>query len=214
LFAINVRQLETPPPGCEGVNTSVQRLKADFDWKICVEATGSRQDLGAARSKSIDTAPLSKLKAPTDASQRPEEWATLVAQVLCREGRAASAGAPSSEAEDALNVTIRLFTIATSLRRMKDINRVRHMTEHVLALGKHMVAKHPGEPASHLVLSQAYAWFAKNGYMTEDHANIEPNLQLALDAARRALILDPENEFAQRTVSSLQRKFAGIRTKR
>jgi hypothetical protein len=214
LFITNVQQLGSRPSGFDEVNTAVERLKTDIELKICVKDAASRWPSETMSDKSANLAQLSALRSPIEASQTPEEWATVVAQILhCdRDGNAANAS--RLEAEDALKVTLYLGAIAKAIRRIDDIDGARQIARRLHALGRHMVATHPDQPAAYLVLSQAFAQLAKNASETRDDANYEANVQLSYGAADRALRLDPKSESVRKTVSAAKQKLDDLHPKR
>lgn len=74
------------------------------------------------------------------------------------------------------------------------------------AFARLLVSTHPDQPAAHLALSQAFVQFAKNAWQINDRAAIERNWKLALDEARQALVLYPQNINARREVADLERR--------
>jgi len=213
LFAANARLLESLPSTFSGINTPVQRFKADVDSKLCGDGSASPRARGTARQESGDKARLSSLRSPTDASQPPQEWARLAAQAIRSSNRPDPASAASRDSEDALNVTRYLTEIASTFRRVHDIDGARRIAERILALGDHFVATYPGQPAAHLVLNQAYIQLYKNALQTNNQAAVEANMTRALDAAQIASLRDPNSENAQRAVYDLQRRLANLSAK-
>ena len=80
----------------------------------------------------------------------------------------------------------------------------------MLALAKHVVDAHPGEPAAHRALSFAYGQIYKNAYESDNDSEIEPNMKLARDAALKALSLEPTSEIARHQVDDLERRLAAL----
>jgi hypothetical protein len=59
---------------------------------------------------------------------------------------------------------------------------------------------------SHLALSESFKQMAKNGWQIDDRAAIERNWRLAIDAARSALVIDPQDAYAGSEATDLQNR--------
>jgi serine/threonine protein kinase len=209
-FASNRRQLQGLPLECESPNVAVARLQAHIDSKLFIECS----PLGVAREQraldSGDSAPLSAIASPTDASQPPEEWARLAALALRSQGSNRAVRA-RRESENALALAESLFGIASMLRRSRNIEGARRVADRMHALGDRFVATYPDQAAAHLTLSQAYFQFCKNAWQIKDRVAVESNLRAALDAAQQARLRDLTSEIAHQAVDSLQRRLVALK---
>jgi hypothetical protein len=93
-----------------------------------------------------------------------------------------------------------------SQRRLGPIEEARRFAERTHALARLLVARHPDRPAAHLALCAALTQMAKNAWQTDDLAAVEQNWKLAIDEARRALVLDPQDARAVNEVANLQKR--------
>jgi hypothetical protein len=64
------------------------------------------------------------------------------------------------------------------------------------------------------VLSEAYNQIRKNAYRTSDDRGIEEATVSAIDAAQRALALDPDRSEIRRHLEGLTEQLAAIRARR
>jgi len=101
-----------------------------------------------------------------------------------------------------------LAAIASTLLGSGNVDGARRIAERMLALASHIVAVHPDEPAAHLALSAAYRQIYKNAYPMDDQEAVEANMNLAINAAERALLLDRDSDKARNAVDDLQRRLA------
>jgi hypothetical protein len=74
------------------------------------------------------------------------------------------------------------------------------------AFARLLVARYPRQSAAHLALCTSFTQMAKNSWQTEDRAAVERNWKLAIDEARRALVLNPQNARAGAQVADLQKR--------
>jgi serine/threonine protein kinase len=86
---------------------------------------------------------------------------------------------------------------ASFQRRTGKLENARRTADRMHAFGRLLVAGHPDVPVAHLALSLAFVQFAKNAWPINDRAAIERNLSLALEEARQALHLDPQDARAR-----------------
>jgi tetratricopeptide (TPR) repeat protein len=205
LFAANSRLLDELPAEVEGISLSVERWKAHIDSGLFANAsTGKRADQGPDATEAA-----SRPKLPTDALQPAQEWARLAAQVL-RSGDHAYPADARRVSEDALDLMTHLTEVASTFRRLGDLEAARRIVERMLALGAHLVESYPRQPAAHLAVSYSYIQIYKLSWASEDRAGVRANMELALASARNALKLDSSCVNAQQAVDSLQRKLAAL----
>ena len=211
LAAANQQDLEHPPVGCEGLLLTLQGVLCRLDSSELLSGAASPTSSVTGNDKSHSSSPLSRLAAPTHASQSPEDWARLAAQALrCIDPDPRSP--TRHEAENALAIMEYLATVASIMRKFHHVDKSGHIADSMLALAHHVIARHPDEPASYLSLSAAYKQMYKNAYESQppDMASVETNMSLALDAAQEALRRNLNREKARHAVDELQRRLAEL----
>jgi tetratricopeptide (TPR) repeat protein len=158
----------------------------------------------ASRPDEVDA--LSRLTAPEADQLDPESWAALVAQCL----------SSSPSAIDATTNIVYRFILHLSdrlawQRRLVHLDEARRFADRMHALARLLVVRTPARSAAHLALSESFKQMAKNAWKTNDRAAIERNWELAIDAARRALVLDPQDARAASEVADLQKRLDKLR---
>jgi hypothetical protein len=91
-------------------------------------------------------------------------------------------------------------------RRLGRIDDARRLADRMHAFARFLIARNPGQPVAHLALSTAFTQMAKNAWKIDDRAAVERNWRLALEEARRALVLDPQDARAANEVADLQKR--------
>jgi eukaryotic-like serine/threonine-protein kinase len=134
-----------------------------------------------------------------------EDWARKVAAVLSSTRSTVSTD-PTLESESGSRFIQSLSERAGSERRTSKLDDARRTADRIHALAKLMVARYPDQPAAHLSLAAAFQQRAKNAWRFDDRGAVKRYLELALDEARQALVLDPQNARADGDVTELQRR--------
>ena len=132
--------------------------------------------------------PLSRLASSEADELDAESWADLVARCL----------STSPAAIDFSNRVLydfldHLSECIASQRRSLQFDDARRSAERMHAFALLLVARYPLRPTAHLALCASFTQMAKTSWHPYDRAAIELNWRLALDEARRALVLDPQN---------------------
>ena len=141
----------------------------------------------APASRSEESDPLSQLAIPEADELDSESWAELVAKCL----------SPSPSALDPSSKSLCTFIDylserVTWQRRLGRNDEAGRAGDRMHALGRLFAARYPDQPVGHLVLCASFKQMAKNAWKIHDHSSVERNWKLAIDEARRALVLDPE----------------------
>ena len=199
---------------CESPLAECERILADIDMKLINEFSPSETDLAATACEVSVNGPLSSLASPTDASQKPAEWAKIAAEFLRVAKHSGSAATARLDSDDESRVVGHLRALAAMLNRVGKLDGARRIAERMLALGEFSVANHPVEPAAHLSLYLAYVQLYKNACRVDDRPAVAANMKLGLAAAQKALALDHGSELAQHAVYDLERRFADLIAKR
>jgi hypothetical protein len=132
-------------------------------------------------------------------------WANLAAASLHLGDQSVSA--KLREAKVAFWFEQWLGGIAADQRRRGRFDQARKTADRLLAFGRLVVERNPNDPLAYVVLADAFDQAHKNAWRpTEDRPAIELNLRRAIEAARHALDLAPEDEVARHWMERLLRK--------
>ncbi len=74
------------------------------------------------------------------------------------------------------------------------------------AVARRLVTRYPDQAVAHWTLSQAYVQIYKNAWQTNDRADVDRCLKLAVNAATHALVLDPDNAVVRRHLADYQKR--------
>jgi serine/threonine protein kinase/tetratricopeptide (TPR) repeat protein len=80
----------------------------------------------------------------------------------------------------------------------------------LMELARRLVARYPNQAAAHWVLGHAYNQMHKNAWKTDDRAAVERYLKLAVDAAHRAAVLDPDNAVVRYHLTDWQERLRNL----
>jgi hypothetical protein len=92
---------------------------------------------------------------------------------------------------------LEMAEIASRQRQSGRLDDARHTADRIHAFANQLRNRYPDQSYAHLALGEAFSQLQKNAWKMEDRASVESNLKLALEAAERALALDPKNEKAR-----------------
>jgi eukaryotic-like serine/threonine-protein kinase len=155
-------------------------------------APGSRPDEGA---------PLSRLAASEADELSAESWAALVARCL-----SSGPSAIDLTSNDLCMFMDHLSERMAWQRRLGRIDEARRAAERMHALARLLVARYPDQGVAHFALCASFQQIAKNAWKTDDHDAVVRNWKLAIDEARRALVLNPQCARAGFEVADLQKR--------
>jgi hypothetical protein len=194
----NLRMLDEVPKDVRDPIIVIWRTLARLDLHEFRVESSSSPDFEPDEADSLSQ--LTALKADELDAQR---WAELVAQSL------------SSSLTD-IDLPIKyLSDFADHLseriscqRRLGRIDEARRSTDRMHAFARLLAARYPDQPVAHLALSASFTQIAKNAWNTNDRSAVERNWNLALDEARRALMLDPQDARAGARVADFQKRLA------
>jgi hypothetical protein len=114
------------------------------------------------------------------------------------------------ECEAGYRLQCRYAEIATAQRHTGHLDESRKTVDRLLIFGRSLVARHPGQPASHLALCEAHTQSYKNAWRLEDRASIEAGLRQALHEARLALSLDLRDARARDRSNIFERRLRDL----
>jgi tetratricopeptide (TPR) repeat protein len=149
--------------------------------------------------------PDSRLSSSASDDLSATAWANLAAASLHLGDQSVSA--KLREAKVAFWFEQGLGGIAADQRRRGRFDQARKTADRLLAFGRLVVERNPNDPLAYIVLADAFDQAHKNAWRpTEDRPAIELNLRRAIEAARHALDLAPEDEVARHWTERLQGK--------
>jgi hypothetical protein len=209
VIAVSRRMLDAIPIQGDSPGLAVERILADTDHELLGDGPPLPSASGSLRAASAGTGPSSKRASAGADVLAPNRWAELVEEALCC-GNPDPGSAAREVCGPRYYLLVQLHDVAAALRRLEQLPDARRIAERMRALGSRMVARHPDQPAAYLALSTAYANLYKNAWRTKDRSAVETNMRLALEAARKARFLDPNNEAALQQVDTLQRKLEDL----
>jgi tetratricopeptide (TPR) repeat protein len=208
LMDANRRVFEHVPVEAETAEVVAYRVFAQLDFDRFRTGSAATVTPASWDGGSGHPDPLRKLASP-DADRLPaQDWAELALQAL-RSAARPNLG-PAHEPWPGHTLVIRLGNMAAEQRHCGRLDEARRTADRMLALGRLLVARHPGQPFAHLALSEAHIQLYKNAWQTDDLAAVERDMRLALDAALRAQLLDPNSELARLKVDGLQRRLKDL----
>ena len=84
----------------------------------------------------------------------------------------------------------------------------------LMAIARRGVRDYPDSASSHAALSLAYNQIKKNAYRDEDFQLVEKAIVESIEAARRAIALDPDDLEMRRHLEYLTRQLASVKAER
>jgi tetratricopeptide (TPR) repeat protein len=197
LILANLRMLDEVAGGAGDPVITVWRTLARLDLHPFRAASSAAP---APRPDTCD--PLARLAAPEADALDAESWAELVGRCLT----------PGPDAVDLPDKELFLFIDYLEMRvawqrRSGRIDEARRAAGRMHAFARLLAARSPGRSAAHLALCESYKQMAKNAWQpVADRAAIERNWRLAIDEARQALGLDPQDARAGSELADLQKR--------
>ena len=155
-----------------------------------------------------ETDPLSRLISPEADNLSAEDWASVVIQLF--PVNPTSGGIPPA-------LDPAMIGICPSLRVAPPGNATTAVS--IRPVGSPTVCmlspvdwpvRYPNQAAAHWAVSQAYIQIYKNAWQTDDRAAVERYLKLAVEAARHAVVLDPDNAIARRHLGACQKRLDNL----
>ena len=200
----NRRMLASLPADAEDLQVVCSRIIVQWELDRLIKG---RPSPPASEPRTVLPNPMDnvvRLASPEADRLSPQSWAELAIRAL-REG-SGRRKIPVDEADSSYGLIGHMGELAALHRRTGALDEASRVAERMLALGRLLVEHNPNRPMAHIGLSEAYIQINKNAWQTHDRAAIGKNLRLSLDAALRALVLDPNNEIARYFVEHRQRR--------
>ncbi len=207
---------DASPPGMEALSRLLERND--------LKALSSSEDKGtrdvhlrfAAQWLPILVGPLSPFRSPSAAAtfdRNPEAGAiTLISAVrdlcskLCIADTMVPAVIDSFRADAA--------TAAHNQRQAVRLNDARATATCVMVLARRLVREYPESAHSYRILSEAHNQIRKNSIQTRDDKLVEEAAVQAIEAAQRALTLDPDQIETRRHLDKLTERLADFKADR
>jgi tetratricopeptide (TPR) repeat protein len=202
LILANIEMLDRRLTDVYDPATAVRRVLARDDLVRFGGESPTPPDTLAASSPG---SPLSRL-ASAEADRLPvETWAELFVRVL-DPPFGVEGTSPYLKAESGYFFIDLLVKMAAERRRSGHLDDARRSADRMLAVARFLVARYPDQTGAHLALSEAYVQLHKNAWRSEDRAAVLRYLRLSIDAAKQALVLDPDNAIARNRSVDLRRR--------
>jgi hypothetical protein len=201
LILANFRMLDDLPEANDNAIIATWRtlVRLDLDeFKACpLSAVPPSSPQG--HSNELD--PLSRLAASDVDRLVDQSWADLVARSLSL----------SPAATDLPYDVVRTFIgyLADRIawqRRLGRTDEARRSARRMHAFARLLVERYPTRPVAHMALCASFTQLAKNAWKPYDRREIRRNWTLALDEARKALVLDPQDAWAGAQVADLRKR--------
>jgi hypothetical protein len=106
------------------------------------------------------------------------------------------------------------FGEASEARRQRRLDEAHAIARRMMPIARRLVQEYPDNAHSHLVLSEAYNQIRKNSQRAGDVQLEEEAAVRAIEAARRALALDPDRVQTRDHLESVTERLAALRAKR
>ena len=156
------------------------------------------------------TDPLDRLISADADRFAPADWAEVALRALEGSGGTAlGAGQGSLAGYQLANI---LIEMASDQRRWGRLDLAGRTADRILALTQVLVERTPDDPHAHLLLADAYQQINKNAWQSNDRAAVVSNLERAIAATQRALVIDPSSEVAWHAIDRRRRKLKGLLT--
>ncbi len=196
LILANLEMLDEVPEAAASPAVTIWRTLARIDLR---EFKAAIPPVLTSQPQQPD--PFTRLSSPATDSLDAENWADLVARCL---NCALKPVVPPDR--HLWNFTDYLSQRIARQRRLGRIDEARRSASRVHAFARLMVLRFPGQPVAHLAMCEAFKQMAKNAWEVDDRVAVEHNWRLAIDEARRALFLDPNDTRAGSEVADLQHR--------
>ena len=100
------------------------------------------------------------------------------------------------------------FLAAAKQRKLGRIDEAHATATRLMALARRLVQEYPDNARSYRLLSEAHNQIKKNAIHTHDDKLTQDSFVKAIEAARRALALDPDRLESRRHLENLIQQFA------
>jgi tetratricopeptide (TPR) repeat protein len=153
------------------------------------------------------------LGAPTSRAELalspPEVWSEQVVNFI-KEGCAALQLDPKASLEVSAELRDLVIAVGAEQRSLGKLGDARQTAERLVTIAAAFSRAYPDQAEPYLVLSQGHLQHAKNAWKLENRALVERNLRRSLEAAKRAVLLDPSSDDAHHFVVDRQRRLAQL----
>jgi serine/threonine protein kinase len=196
----NVWMLDNAPQRASDPRIAIQRVFAHEDLRELGER-GRPEPNASTAAPGRDTLP--ELISPEADDLSAEDWASAIIQLLSMP-RTSGGTSPILEPDVINEIVLRIAHRAAVRRHADRLDQARQFADRLHAFARQLVARYPDQAAAHWALSWAYIEIQKNAWQTGDRAAVERYLKLGVDAARHAVVLDPDNAEFRRHLAVYQ----------
>jgi tetratricopeptide (TPR) repeat protein len=207
---------DASPPGLETLGRLFQR--DEFKKMASDEDKGIRNahERFVAQWLALSVGALSPFhSSPSAATYDRDPEAGAVALISAIRGRCSKLGLADSVVSETIGVIFDdELGEATAQRKLGRLDDARATAARLMALARRLVREYPDSALSYRLLSEAHNHIKKNAFQTGDNKLVEEALVQAVEAAQRALILDPDNIETRRHLDKLTEQLASIKADR
>jgi tetratricopeptide (TPR) repeat protein len=160
--------------------------------------------------------PLTPFQSPLAAAEfdRDPEAASAALIAAVRQ-RCSKLGLDESPVPETIRVLIvDGFIEASKARQQGQLAEARAIAGRMMAIARRLVQEYPDNAHSYRVLSEAYNQIRKNAHRAGDDRGMEEATVPAIEAAQRAVALEPDRVELRRHLESLTVQLAAIRARR
>jgi hypothetical protein len=201
LILANFRMLDDVPVANDNAIIATWRTLVRLDLHEFGARPPSAVPSSSPQIDSNELDPLSRLAASDFDRLVDQSWADLVAQSL------SSSPAAIDLPDDVLRAFITYLGDRIAWQRRLDrTDEARRSAGRMHAFARLLVARYPTRPVAHMALCASFTQMAKNAWRPYDRRAIRRNWTRALDEARKALVLEPQDAWAGAQVADLRKR--------
>ena len=210
------RLTDASPPGLETLGRLFQRVDLKKMSSHENEQIRHSRERFVAEWLALSVGPLSPFRSSSSAAtydRDPEAGA--VALIAAIRERCSKLGLADSMVPAAISVVMNdAAELAVEQRKLGRLDDARATAARLMALARRLVREYPDSALSYRVLSEAHNQIKKNAFQTGDDHLVEEALVQAIEAAQRALALDPDRLETRHHLEKLTEQLASIKAER
>jgi tetratricopeptide (TPR) repeat protein len=207
---------DSSPPDLETLRRLVQRYDVNKEYFQGINVTGYDRERFVSEWLAVSVAPLAPFRSASSAAkfdQDPE--AASIALIAAIRQRCSKLGLGDS----LVPPTIHVLTDggqgkAAEERKRGRLDEARATAGRLMTIARQLVQEFPDNAYSYRVSSEAYNQIKKNALQTGDNQRVEEAIAQAIEAAQRALALDPDWIETRHYLEKLSEQLDGIRARK
>ncbi|MGP0062170.1 MAG: protein kinase domain-containing protein [Isosphaeraceae bacterium] len=211
------RSTDGSPPGLETLGPLLHREALEaMSFRMDSSVRRDNHELFVSEWLALSVKPFSPFRSSSVAAgydRDPEAGAAAIISAL-RE-RCSNLGlADSMVPTTVVCFSVEAAGVAGEQRKLGRLDEARATATRLMALGRQIVREYPDSPHAYRVLSEAYNHIKKNAIQDHDDQLVMEALGQAIEAARRALALDPGQLETRRHLDKLTEQLAWTKANR